>query len=204
MIEIVDYKAGNLTSVKRALDFLGIESRITAEPAHIRAAERVIFPGVGAAGSAVKALRDSGLGEALRDAHARGKPILGICLGTQIILEHSEEEDTPCLGIIPGRVKRFRLNDPALKIPHMGWNGISIRQAHPLLAHVKPGDEFYFVHAFYPAPSRQEDIVATTEYEAAFPSAIARGNLFATQFHPEKSGPVGLGILERFARWEVD
>ena len=203
MIEIVDYKAGNLTSVKRALDHLGLESRITADPARLLSAERIIFPGVGAAGSAVRTLRDSGLFAALREAYAKGTPMMGICLGTQIILAHSEEDDgTDCLGLIPGKVRRFQLNDPALKIPHMGWNGVRIVKQHPLLEHVRPQDEFYFVHSYYPAPDAGEDVVALTEYEIEFPSIISRGNLFATQFHPEKSGPVGLNILKRFAVWE--
>lgn len=204
MIEIVDYQAGNLTSVKRALDFLGIESRITGDPAHIRAGSRIIFPGVGAAGSAVRTLKESGLWDALLDAYKRGTPILGICLGTQIILSHSEESDTTCLGIIPGEVRRFRLDDPALKIPHMGWNGLQILRPHPLLAHVKANDQFYFVHSYYPQPDSTDDVVAVTEYETEFPSVIARGNLFATQFHLEKSGPVGLGILKAFAQWEAN
>ncbi len=202
MIEIVDYNAGNLTSVKRALDFLGIESRITPDPALIASAERVIFPGVGAAGSAVRTLRQSGLFDALREAYSKGIPMLGICLGTQIVLSHSEEDDTECLGLIPGTVMRFRLSDPQLKIPHMGWNGVTIRRSHPLLAHVRAGDEFYFVHSYYPSPESAADVVAQTEYEIAFPSVISRGNLFATQFHPEKSGPVGLKILQNFAQWD--
>jgi len=203
MIEIVDYKAGNLTSVKRALDHLGIASRITPDPGAIRAAERVIFPGVGAAGCAVETLKDGGLFEALKDAYAKGTPILGICLGTQIILSRSEEDGgVECLGLIPGDVVRFDLKNPSLKVPHIGWNGIRIGRPHPLLEGVKEGDEFYFVHSYYPRPASAADAIATTEYETVFASVIGRRNLFATQFHPEKSGLAGLGILERFAKWE--
>jgi len=142
------------------------------------------------------------LGDALREAHSKVTPILGICLGTQIILNHSEEEDTPCLGLIPGNVRHFDLTDSALKIPHMGWNSLRVIKPHPLLAHVKPEDEVYFVHSYYPQPESSEDIVAVTEYEVEFPSAIASKNLFATQFHPEKSGPVGLEILRAFSTWD--
>jgi imidazole glycerol-phosphate synthase subunit HisH len=203
MIQIVDYKAGNLTSVKRALDHLGIASRITADPEAIRSAERIIFPGVGAAGSAVETLKSSGLFDALKDAFAKGTPILGICLGTQIILSRSEEDGgVDCLGIIPGEVVRFDLKNPALKIPHMGWNGIRVGVPHPLLEGVKESDEFYFVHSYYPRPASAADAIATSEYETVFASVIGRRNLFATQFHPEKSGPAGLAILKRFATWE--
>jgi len=205
MIEIVDYKAGNLTSVKRALDGLGVPSRITPDPEHIRRGERVIFPGVGAAGSAVKTLRERGLFEALRGAYERGTPILGICLGTQIVLSRSAEDGgVDCLGIVPGEVVKFQLEDPSLKVPHMGWNSIQIVRPHALLDGVREGDEFYFVHSYYPKPESEEDIVAMTEYETVFASAIGRGNLFATQFHPEKSGPAGLRILENFTRWGGD
>jgi glutamine amidotransferase len=203
MIEIVDYKAGNLTSVKRALDYLGFASRITPDPDQIRHAERIIFPGVGAAGSAVATLKERGLFEALQEAYARGTPILGICLGTQIVLAHSDEDGgIDCLALIPGNVVRFDLHDPTLKIPHMGWNGLCIERSHPLLSEVRPQDEFYFVHAYYPCPAVQDDMIARTEYEAKFVSVLGRGNLFATQFHLEKSGPAGLRILAKFAKWE--
>jgi len=203
MIEIVDYEAGNLTSVKRALDYLGIASRITADARRIRAAERIIFPGVGAAGSAVKTLKQRDLYAALREAYAKGTPMFGVCLGTQIVLSRSDEDGgVDCLDLIPGRVVRFQLNNPALKIPHMGWNAVRVSRPHPLLAGVGPHDEFYFVHSYYPQPVSSDDVIATTEYETVFASVLGRRNLFATQFHPEKSGPVGLRLLERFATWE--
>lgn len=202
MIRIIDYEAGNLTSVKRALDFLGIPSEITPDAHAVASAERVIFPGVGNAASAMKTLKARGLDAALREACAKGTPIMGICLGTQIVLERSEEEDTPCVGLLAGTTLRFRLKNRALKIPHMGWDSLALRKAHPILMDVRPNDEFYFVHSFYPQPAHEEMVLAACEYEVAFPAAIGFRNIFATQFHPEKSGPAGLRILRNFAAWD--
>ena len=199
MIAIVDYDAGNLTSVKRALDFLSIPNFISPDPDKIIQAEKVIFPGVGHAGSAMQTLRERGLDEALREVFAKGTPLMGICLGTQIILSSSEETDAPCLGIIEGTCPKFALTDRSLKIPHMGWDSITLRREHPVLNGTSSGDEFYFVHSFYPQPSDDADTLAECEYEITFPAAIARGNLIATQFHPEKSQTVGLRMLENFA-----
>lgn len=201
MITIVDYEAGNLTSVKRALDYLSIDSIITPDPDIIRNAEKIIFPGVGHAASAMATLRQSGIDLSLHEAFKKGTPILGICLGTQIILSHSEEGNTECLGIIDGNTKKFLLSDPLLKIPHMGWNTISIKKQHPMLKGIANETEFYFVHSFYPQPSSSNDIIAECEYELQFPAAIAKDTLFATQFHPEKSGAAGLSILDNFANW---
>jgi imidazole glycerol-phosphate synthase subunit HisH len=202
MISIIDYNAGNLTSVKRALDSMGIACRITPDPDIIRKSERVIFPGVGNAESAMATLRARGLDNALAEAFAKGTPVMGICLGTQIIMSYSEEGNTECLGLIPGKTKKFKLKDRALKIPHMGWNALTIKKAHPLLKTVKANDELYFVHSFYPQPADNAMVVATTTYEVEFPSAIGYKNLFASQFHPEKSGPVGLQILRNFSTWD--
>jgi glutamine amidotransferase len=202
MINIIDYDAGNLTSVKRALDFLDIESEITASAQAITAAERIIFPGVGHAKAATEALKKRALDTALKEAFAKGTPILGICLGTQIILSHSDEGDTKCLGLIDGNCPRFSLTDQSLKIPHMGWNAISIKQKHPVLKDVLPGDEFYFVHSYYPKPSSEENVFAVCEYEITFAAAIGYKNLFATQFHPEKSGRLGLAMLKNFCQWD--
>ncbi len=201
MITIVDYQAGNLTSVRRALAALGISSQITADPELIRRAGRIIFPGVGAAGAAMAVLRARGLDEALTEAFRAGTPILGICLGCQVILTHSEEDDADCLNLIPGQTARFRLADPALKIPHMGWNEVAVTRPHPLLAHLQPGDRFYFVHSYYPWPEHPNDVFAVCEYGITFPAAIGRDNLFAVQFHAEKSGPLGLQLLKNFAEW---
>ena len=201
MILIVDYQAGNLTSVKRALDHLALPCRITADPVELRRAERIIFPGVGHAATAMRVIRAAGLDDALREAFARRIPILGICLGAQIVLGHSEEGDTACLGLVAGQCPQFKLNDPALKIPHMGWNAITVTRPHFILKDVQPGDEFYFVHSYYPQPADEADCFATSTYERTFPAAIGRENLFATQFHPEKSGRIGLNLLRNFAQW---
>ena len=201
MITIVDYKAGNLTSVRRALDHLGIENQISKDPGVVRSAERVIFPGVGAAGAAMEVLRDRNLDSALKESFQKGIPILGICIGCQIILTHSEEDDTPCLDLIPGETVRFQISDPALKIPHMGWNAVTVTHPHPVLRHLRSGDELYFVHSFYPQPDDSIKIYATSDYGGEFPVAIGSDNLFAVQFHAEKSGPLGLQLLKNFSEW---
>ena len=202
MAVIIDYDAGNLRSVQRACHEVGLDARISADPDELSTADRIIFPGVGAAGSAMKSLKARGMGDALQEALGRGTPVLGICLGLQISLGHSEENDTDTLGILPGEVRRFAFDRPDLKIPHMGWNEVRVVQPHPLLADVAPGDEFYFVHGYYPAPARQEDVYAVTDYEIEFACALGRGNYFGLQCHPEKSGRVGLKILKRFAGWD--
>ncbi len=200
---IIDYDAGNLTSVQRACAFCGTEAVITSNPAEIAKARRVIFPGVGHAARAVRVLRERGLDTALDQAWKEKKPVLGICLGTQIILSYSEEGDTTCLDIIAGECRRFVASDPAMKIPQIGWNGVYDLRAHPLLEGVSPDDEFYFVHSYYPVPSQQRDVMARCEYGGIeFAAAIGHENLFATQFHPEKSGKIGLRILRNFLEWD--
>lgn len=208
MIAIIDYKAGNLTSVERAVRHLGYEVMVSSDAAVISAADRIIFPGVGAAGQAMRDLRALGLDLLIREACAAGKPLLGICLGTQIIFDYSQENDTACLGLVPGIVKKFpeALHEEGrrLKIPHMGWNRVDFKTGHPVFAGLDPESEFYFVHAYYPeiAPSAKERYLAcTTRYGVTFTSAIAAGNLVAVQFHPEKSGKCGLRILDNFCRW---
>jgi imidazole glycerol-phosphate synthase subunit HisH len=206
MITLVDYKAGNLTSVRRALDHLGIPCQISADPHVVRRADKIIFPGVGAAGAAMSVLRERGLDSALKESFAAGTPTLGICIGCQVILEHSEEDNAECLGLLPGKTIRFSvslpLSNPLLKIPHMGWNAVTVTRPHPLLAHLSPGDEFYFVHSFYPQPADSSQVYAVSDYGGDFPVAIGKDNLFAVQFHTEKSGPVGLKVLENFAGWK--
>ena len=206
MIAIIDYDAGNLTSVSRAVSHLGMPNVITRAVDEIKAAERIIFPGVGAAGAAMQSLKRSGLDQVIKEEFAKGKPILGICLGTQIILSNSEENNTPCLGILNGTVRAFSPENRSrdgqkLKIPHMGWNEIRIEQPHPLLAGVKPDDQFYFVHSYYPEPQDDASVIAVTEYGITFASILGCSNLFATQFHLEKSGPPGLKILDNFCKW---
>lgn len=199
---ILDYDAGNLGSVKRACSEVGLQAEFSAHPDALAQAERIIFPGVGAAGSAMRSLRERGLDTALKNAIAKGTPLLGICLGMQVSLDYSEENDTPTLGLLGGRVQRFKLNQPELKIPHMGWNEVKVQQSHPVLAGIEPGDEFYFVHGYYPMPTTPEHVLTLTEYEGDFVSALGKNNYIGTQFHPEKSGRVGLRLFENFARWD--
>ena len=203
MIAIIDYKAGNLTSVKLGLEYIGVECEITNDPARILAAERVIFPGVGAAGAAMTHLMETGLVETIKAVVSSGTPFLGICLGTQVIFEFSEEDSgTKCIGLVPGSVKRFTPSDPMCKIPQMGWNAVEIAWPHPLFEGIEDCSEFYFVHSYYPAPSDDSYTMGVTEYaDARFASAIGKRNLFATQFHPERSGRIGLRMLENFSRW---
>jgi glutamine amidotransferase len=202
LITIVDYEAGNLHSVRRACDAVGLSATLSRDPDEIARASKIIFPGVGAAKRAMQVLTSSGIDQALHAAHRAGTPILGICLGSQIVLDHSEEGDVPCLGLIPGNTKHFELMDHTLKVPHMGWNEVTVTQPHPLLASLRPGDELYFVHSYYPAPTDPVHVYATSDHGGAFCCALGADNLFAMQFHPEKSGPVGLKMLESFARWE--
>jgi len=199
---IIDYDAGNLRSVQRACAEVGLSAEISGDPARVARAERIIFPGVGAAGSGMASVRQHGLDKILLDACAAGVPVLGICLGMQISLDHSAEQDTPTLGLLPGKVRRFQFDDPSLKVPHMGWNEVRLVKPHPLLADVEKGDEFYFVHGYYPDPANASDVYAVSDYEIEFPCAIGRNNYFGTQFHAEKSGRVGLKVLENFARWD--
>lgn len=199
---IIDYDAGNLRSVQRACVEVGLPARISADPEEVRRAQRVIFPGVGAAGSAMRSIRREGMDTALADVIRRGVPVLGICLGLQISFDHSEEDDQVTLGLLPGNVRRFRFDRPELKIPHMGWNEVRVLKPHPVLAGIAPGDEFYFVHGYYPEPADARMIYAVTEYETEFACAVGSRNYFATQFHPEKSGRVGLRLLEAFAAWD--
>jgi glutamine amidotransferase len=204
MISIVDYDAGNLTSVRRALTYLDVPSQIVSRGEELSKArpERIIFPGVGHARAAMETLQERGLDDALREAFEAGTPILGICLGAQIVLSHSDEGDTPCLDLIPGRSPRFEPEDSSLKVPHMGWNGVRIERPHPVLRELEAGSEFYFVHSYYPLPRREEHVLATCEYGIRFPAVVGCGNLIATQFHPEKSGRVGLALLRSFAAWD--
>ena len=190
-----------------AVSYLGFTAVITSDIQEINKAERIIFPGVGAAGSAMESLNAQSLDAAIKSEFAKGKPILGICLGTQIIMSHSDENDTSCLGIIKGNVSPFgpNMRDKAgmiLKIPHMGWNSIHVKIDHPLFSGLKKDDEFYFVHSFYPTPEKNGDIIACTSHGISFPSVIGFDNIIATQFHPEKSGKPGLTLLNNFCRWQ--
>ncbi len=198
MTAIIDYKAGNLTSVKLAFAALGAETVVTSDPKAIAAADRVVFPGVGAAKSAMDSLRSLGLVEAVKEA-ASAKPFLGICLGMQILFDHSEEDGgVDCLGILPGRVRRFP-DGAGWKIPQIGWNEIF---ANDPRAFVKNYDEYYFVHSYY--VEKNPYTVATACYAGVeFTAAVRKGDLFAAQFHPEKSGKLGLSLLRAFLKTPV-
>jgi len=205
MIAIINYNAGNITSVARALQNIGQEFVITDDRKKLDAASRVIFPGVGAAGEAMAYLRENQLDVWLKNYMKTGKPLLGICLGTQIILEYSEENNTDCIGLVAGSTKRFpaglAAENELLKIPQMGWNSVKLRREHPVFKDIPVDAEFYFVHSYYPAPSDDTAILGTTEYGMTFCSVLARENLVAMQFHPEKSGRPGLQILKNFCTW---
>lgn len=206
MIAILDYRAGNLTSVERALRFLGFPCEITASHELIRAAERIIFPGVGAAGKSMQDLEELGLDVLLKERFEAGVPILGICVGLQVLFDSSEENDTTCLGLLPGKVRLFPkdLRDSRgepLKVPHMGWNEVVFAEVHPVFKDVPRGSEFYFVHSYYPELSDPRYALGRTDYGISFVAAVGRGNLAAVQFHPEKSGLPGLQILRNFCHW---
>src|SRR5713226_1981540 len=203
MIAIVDYKAGNLTSVKRALEFLGHRCEITDRAERIVAADRVILPGVGAAGATMENLRALGLVEVLRNDVARaGKPFLAICIGIQVLLDRSEEDRAECLGVIGGDVQRYpgSVDGRALKVPQIGWNRVRQTRAHPVFAGVPDNTHFYFVNAYYPVPADTALTIASSDYGIPFTAAIARGNVVATQLHLEKSGAAGLKLLDNFCR----
>jgi glutamine amidotransferase len=201
VIVLIDYRAGNLTSVVRSLKALGVEATITQDPAVVARATRIIFPGVGAAGKAIATLRELGLDQALVQSFHRGIPILGICLGAQIILERSEENQATCLGLLPGQTRPLT-PAPGLKIPHMGWNRVRFVRPHEVFKGLPEGAEYYFVHSYYPAPAETAMVLGVTDHGREFPSAIGWRNLVATQFHPEKSGRFGLQILENFLAWD--
>jgi len=200
MIAIIDYEAGNLTSVERALNYLGVSCKITAHAGEILASDRVIFPGVGAAGKSMEVIRLKKLDRVIHEVIQAHTPFLGICLGAQIVLGSSAEDDVACLGEISGKAKKFP--SMGLKVPHMGWNNISIVRHHPVLHGIDPGAQFYFVHSYYPAPDRTRDVIATTTYGIEFASVIGKENVVATQFHPEKSGRYGLMLLKNFSEWD--
>jgi glutamine amidotransferase len=210
-VAVVDYGMGNLRSVSQAVMHVavgsGVDVIVTRSPQDVLAADRVVLPGQGAMRDCMRELHESGLKEAVLHA-AVNKPLLGVCVGMQMLLDHSEEQDTPGLGLIPGRVQRFQLagrlqpDGSRYKVPQMGWN--RVRQAqprHPLWAGVPEDSWFYFVHSYYTRPLRPEHTVGTTEYGERFTCAVARDNIFATQFHPEKSADQGLALYRNFLHW---
>jgi imidazole glycerol-phosphate synthase subunit HisH len=204
VVTIVDYKAGNLASVARALEYLGHRWEISDRPERLRRADRVILPGVGAAGATMENLNGLGIAEALRDDVAKaGKPFLGICIGIQVLLDYSDENDTRCLGIIPGRVVRYpsSFEGRPVKVPQIGWNRVRQERQHPLFAGVRDNTHFYFVNSYYPIPDDPMVTIGLSEYNVRFGAALACGNVVATQFHLEKSGAAGLRLLDNFCKW---
>ena len=209
-IAIIDYGMGNLHSIAKALEHVAGKDRVRVTSRHesILGADRVVFPGVGAIRDCMVELRRSGLDQVVVEA-ARSKPLLGVCLGMQALLDTSEEnQGTECLGIMPGRVIHFPgdmragSNDEQLKIPHMGWNQVMQQHAHPLWKNIANASRFYFVHSYYAAPADIDDVAATTPYGIEFASVVARDNVCAVQFHPEKSPHAGLGLLANFVHWD--
>ncbi|TWT55563.1 Imidazole glycerol phosphate synthase subunit HisH 1 [Thalassoglobus neptunius] len=200
MIGIIDYGMGNLRSVQKAFEFLGVPAQIVSRPNEMEQFPGLILPGVGAFRDAIQEIRQKDFPTALRDSVDSGKPLLGICLGLQLLFETSYEDgEYEGLGLIDGDVVRFQ-NEPELKIPHMGWNAVDTVQAHPLLEGISNESHFYFVHSFFVRPTDRETVIGqTTHGTQPFASIVAKGNLMATQFHPEKSQRVGLQLLRNYA-----
>jgi glutamine amidotransferase len=197
-VVIVDYGAGNLRSVARAVAYHGYEPQVSCEAKAAEGAEALILPGVGAAADTMRNLQDGGLVQPIRDYIASGRPFLGVCMGQQALLSVSEEGgEHHCLDVIPGRVRRL---PDGQKVPHMGWNQVWQKVAHPIFEGIEDGSNFYFVHSYYPAPEAEDVVIGETEYGVRFASVLARDNLVATQFHPEKSGADGLRFYGNFLK----
>ena len=194
-IAIVDYQAGNLRSVQKALERFGANAVVTSDPNAIETAQGLVFPGQGASDPSMCALRDRALIGPIKDFLDSGKPFMGVCLGLQLLLESSDEGVEPGLGVVAGRVRRL---PEGLKVPHMGWNEVGLRSEHPVLSGVPSGSHFYFVHSYYADPADESLVVGTTSYGVDFCSVAARENWIAFQFHPEKSGAIGLKLYENF------
>ncbi len=203
MIAIIDYGVGNLFSLSCSLSAVGAKAMIAGDAEDVRQADKLILPGVGAFGDAVQKLRATGLDQVIQEEAVRGKPILGICLGMQLLFEKSLEYGTHTgLGLIPGSVVSMEgVIPPDLKIPHIGWNALRLRKPSPLLRYTKDGDFVYFVHSYY-ATGCEDYVIADTQYGAWLTASVQNKNVFGCQFHPEKSGPVGLNILRAFAEME--
>jgi imidazole glycerol-phosphate synthase subunit HisH len=209
-VAVVDYGMGNLRSVSQAVLHVardsGLEVVVTQQPEVVRASERIVLPGQGAMRDCMRELHESGLKQAVLEA-AANKPLMGVCVGMQMLLDHSEEQDTPGLALIPGRVHRFQLDGQLqedgsrYKVPQMGWNHVWQRHVHALWVGVPDGARFYFVHSFFARPQSAAHSVGETEFGERFTSAVARDNIFATQFHPEKSAAHGLALYRNFLAW---
>ena len=200
MIAVIDYRAGNAPSVGYALERLGLEHRLAATAADLDGCDRIVLPGVGAARATLDSLHGSGLVEPIaRRVHDDGVPFLGICIGLQVLFDHSEEGDVDGLGWVPGRVRRF---PDSLRVPQIGWNAVRATRTHPVTDGLGDDAYCYFVNSYFADPADAADALGVTDYGGEFCSIVGRGNVVATQFHAEKSGPVGLALLERFAKWD--
>ena len=199
---IVDYDAGNIRSVERALAHAGAAVTISADPSNVESASGIVLPGVGAAADTMNKLRERNLVEPLRQYIDSGRPFLGVCMGLQALLSRSEEGDQECMGVIPGVVRHFGHSD--LKVPHMGWNNVEWVRDHRITEGIPSGSYCYFVHSFYPTLEDPALALGETTYGLTFPSVIARDNIVLTQFHPEKSGEAGLRLYRNFVEWVAD
>ncbi len=197
---VIDYQSGNLRSVAKALESVGVAPLVTSNPSDLDKADALVLPGVGSGPAAMEALEQRGLVGPISDYLASGRPFLGVCLGLQLLLDHTEEGNARCIGAVPGSVKRL----PAgLKVPHMGWNSVRLARQHPVFHGIPDGSHFYFVHSYYAAPDDDASVAGITEYGVPFCSIYANKNVVATQFHPEKSGRVGLRVYENFVNFAI-
>jgi glutamine amidotransferase len=194
-IAIVDYEAGNVRSVQKAFQKVGGNASITSDPDEVIRADALVVPGQGACDSAMRHMREKGLVEPIKEFIASGKPFFGVCLGLQLLMADSEEGDEPCLGVLEGRTRRL---PPGQKIPHMGWNQVDFHISHPVFDEIPDGSHFYFVHSYVADPDDKSVVACTTDYGVDFCSGVVRENVVAVQFHPEKSGALGLKIYENF------
>jgi glutamine amidotransferase len=199
-IVIVDYGAGNLRSVQKAFEQLGYTASVTEDPAAVAQAPAVVFPGQGASPPAMEAMNKAGLTEAIHTSIAAGTPFFGVCLGLQLLMDVSEEGPVDCLGVLSGITKKLPVG---LKVPHMGWNSVRLQAEHPVFQGIPQDSYFYFVHSYYAEPADDDVVLGTTDYGVPFCSVATQGNLIATQFHPEKSGPTGLKLYDNFMRYVV-
>jgi len=192
---VIDYESGNLRSVAKALESIGVSPIVTGDASQIASADAVVLPGVGSGPAAMDALRQRNLVEPIRECVASGRPFLGVCLGLQLLLDRTEEGGADCLGSVAGRVRRL---PDGLKVPHMGWNSVRFKREHPVFKGIPQDSHFYFVHSYYAAPDDETWVAGTTDYGVLFCSIYAKDNVVATQFHPEKSGRMGLRIYQNF------
>ena len=197
---VIDYESGNLRSVAKALESIGVSPIVTGDARQIAAADAVVLPGVGSGPAAMDALRQRNLVEPIRECVASGRPFLGVCLGLQLLLDRTEEGGADCLGSVAGRVRRL---PDGLKVPHMGWNSVRFNREHPVFKGIPQDSHFYFVHSYYAAPDDETWVAGTTDYGVSFCSIYAKDNVVATQFHPEKSGRMGLRIYQNFVTFAV-